>query len=88
MYFNENILQECPINWTLSCAFRIWHLQIAELLYCAIVVYFAIMMLSFAIVVNKRTRGRNHRRIEKGCIMGGRTTAGLVINVLFIFCLF
>ncbi|VUZ40268.1 unnamed protein product, partial [Hymenolepis diminuta] len=53
----------------------IWYLEIAELVICAIVVYFAIMMLAFAIVVSKRTRGRNHRNIQEGCIMGGRKTA-------------
>ncbi|KAM3176987.1 hypothetical protein ACTXT7_005406 [Hymenolepis weldensis] len=54
---------------------KIWYVEIAELVICAIVVYFAIMMLAFAIVVSKRTRGRNHRNIQEGCIMGGRKTA-------------
>lgn len=53
-------------------------MEIAELVICAIVVYFAIMMLAFAIVVSKRTRGRNHRNIQEGCIMGGRKTASFV----------
>ncbi|KAL5968253.1 hypothetical protein TSMEX_003974 [Taenia solium] len=66
----------------------IWYLQLSELLVCAVVVYFAIMMLSFAIVVNKRTRGRHHRVLEEGCIMGGRKTAAFFLwtTFLILFC--
>uniref|UniRef100_A0A0R3T4H7 Secreted protein n=1 Tax=Rodentolepis nana TaxID=102285 RepID=A0A0R3T4H7_RODNA len=44
----------------------------------AVVVYLAVMMLTFAIVVSKRTRGRKHRSIQEGCLMGGRRTASFV----------
>ncbi|VDL35131.1 unnamed protein product [Hymenolepis diminuta] len=66
----------------------IWYLEIAELVICAIVVYFAIMMLAFAIVVSKRTRGRNHRNIQEGCIMGGRKTASFFLWTTFILLFF
>ena len=59
-------------------------MQIAELAVAGAVVFMAIMMLTFAVAVSKRIRGRNHRAIGDGCIMGGARTASFVSAAYFI----
>nr|CDS29646.1 myelin proteolipid [Hymenolepis microstoma] len=86
----DNILKSTQVNSRMNNPFnsRIWHVEIAELVISAIVVYLAIMMLAFAIVVSKRTRGRKHRSIQEGCLMGGRRTASFFLWTTFVLLFF